>query len=272
MHNSFHVITPTQSIETLPHLKSVPALKSPEMYRIKVKNKAKGTKDVVNSLRATCVGSSESSGKENVPVDEWLKNKSSLIEVNLFELIEPDEEEGTDNPEKSTDAIGEDQKSGIGFFFKDDQKAEDELAKKRAAFLLKQRKAEEACLRKQQLEAKVELKRDEARRKAEEDRIRKDEEKARRELIKQEYLQRKQQQILEEQGLGRPKPKPKKSHPSPDLVCHWHLEQLQRQKVSTLAEHHHTVDSVEVLSLRSRHQSRMAEHSISGGIFRSKTL
>lgn len=51
------------------------------------------------------------------------------------------------------------------------------------------------------------------RRKAEEDRIRKEEEKARRELIKQEYLRRKQQQILEEQGLGKPKAKPKKPRP-----------------------------------------------------------
>ena len=46
----------------------------------------------------------------------------------------------------------------------DEQKAEDELAKKRAAFLLKQqKKAEEARLRKYQLEAESELKREEAR-------------------------------------------------------------------------------------------------------------
>lgn len=51
------------------------------------------------------------------------------------------------------------------------------------------------------------------RRKAEEERIRKEEEKARRELIKQEYLRRKQQQILEEQGLGKPKAKPRKPRP-----------------------------------------------------------
>lgn len=50
-------------------------------------------------------------------------------------------------------------------------------------------------------------------RKAEEDRIRKEEEKARRELIKQEYLRRKQQQILEEQGLANPKSKPRKPRP-----------------------------------------------------------
>lgn len=42
------------------------------------------------------------------------------------------------------------------------------------------------------------------RRKAEEERIRKEEEKARRELIKQEYLRRKQQALLEEQGLAKP--------------------------------------------------------------------
>lgn len=51
------------------------------------------------------------------------------------------------------------------------------------------------------------------RRKAEEDRIRKEEEKARRELIKQEYLRRKQQQILEEQGLGKPKTRSRKPRP-----------------------------------------------------------
>lgn len=50
------------------------------------------------------------------------------------------------------------------FIFQDDEKAEDEMAKRRAAFLLKQqRKAEEARLRKQQQEAESELKRDEAR-------------------------------------------------------------------------------------------------------------
>lgn len=46
----------------------------------------------------------------------------------------------------------------------DDRKAEGDLAKKKAAFLLKQqKKAEEARLRRQQLEAESELKRDEAR-------------------------------------------------------------------------------------------------------------
>ncbi|XP_037401923.1 calmodulin-regulated spectrin-associated protein 1a isoform X5 [Pygocentrus nattereri] len=145
------------------------------------------------------------SGKENVPVPcEENRTKGQLIEVDLSDLT---------NPESSAEPEGE-QKSGLGFFFKDDQKAADELAKKRAAFLLKQqKKAEEARLRKQQLEAESELKRDEARRKAEEERVRKEEEKARRELIKQEYLRRKQQELLEEQGVAKPRPRHRKPRP-----------------------------------------------------------
>ncbi|XP_008068850.1 calmodulin-regulated spectrin-associated protein 1 isoform X2 [Carlito syrichta] len=154
-------------------------------------------------------------GREGVPTEEPLRSKASLIEVDLSDLKAPDEDGEVASLDGSADLVSEgDQKPGVGFFFKDEQKAEDELAKKRAAFLLKQqRKAEEARMRKQQLEAEVELKRDEARRKAEEDRIRKEEEKARRELIKQEYLRRKQQQTLEEQGLGKSKSKPKKPRP-----------------------------------------------------------
>ncbi|XP_026118292.1 calmodulin-regulated spectrin-associated protein 1a isoform X2 [Carassius auratus] len=149
---------------------------------------------------------SSGSGKENVLVlSEENKMKAQLIEVDLSDLAEPSE--------TSTEPDGE-QKSGLGFFFKDDQKAEDELAKKRAAFLLKQqRKAEEARIRKQQLEAESELKRDEARRKAEEERVRKEEEKARRELIKQEYLRRKQEELLEEQGVTKPRPRNRRPRP-----------------------------------------------------------
>ncbi|XP_051923649.1 calmodulin-regulated spectrin-associated protein 1-B-like isoform X3 [Hippocampus zosterae] len=155
--------------------------------------------------------SSDSSGKENVPSEEVQRSKAHLIEVDMSELKDPEDEEAADATANEADA---EQKSVMGFFFKDEQKAEDELAKKRAAFLLKQqKKAEEARLRKQQLEAETELKRDEARRKAEEDRLRKEDEKTRRELIKQEYLRRKQQEILEEQGLVKPKtPKPKQKH------------------------------------------------------------
>ncbi|XP_027278722.1 calmodulin-regulated spectrin-associated protein 1 isoform X3 [Cricetulus griseus] len=170
---------------------------------------------------------------------------------------------------------------------KDEQKAEDELAKKRAAFLLKQqRKAEEARARKQQLEAEVELKRDEARRKAEEDRLRKEEEKARRELIKQEYLRRKQQQALEEQGLGKPKSKPKKPRPksvhreescsdsgtkcssTPDNLSRTHsgsslslasAATTEPESVHSGGTPSHRVESLEALPILSRNPSRSTD-------------
>uniref|UniRef100_A0A673UMA4 Calmodulin regulated spectrin associated protein 1 n=1 Tax=Suricata suricatta TaxID=37032 RepID=A0A673UMA4_SURSU len=173
------------------------------------------TEALEGSVKEAALGCPAVPGKEGVPVDEPPRGKASLIEVDLSDLKAPDEDGEPGGPPSVVDLSSEgDQKPGVGFFFKDEQKAEDELAKKRAAFLLKQqRKAEEARMRKQQLEAEVELKRDEARRKAEEERIRKEEEKARRELIKQEYLRRKQQQILEEQGLGKPKAKARKPRP-----------------------------------------------------------
>ncbi|XP_075691215.1 calmodulin-regulated spectrin-associated protein 1 isoform X2 [Rhinoderma darwinii] len=319
------VITPTHSIETLPHLRSVPPLKSPCApsdtviengaeqvndistcnFRLHEENNQRTFvlstskdaniiseqmhRDPVNGLRVACVGSSETSGKENDPMDERLKNKSSLIEVDLSVHQDLSVEDTAEHSEDSTDVISEDQKSGVGFFFKDDQKAEDELAKKRAAFLLKQqRKAEEARLRKQHLETEVESKRDEARRKAEEDRVRKDEEKARRELIKQEYLRRKQQQILDEQGLGRPKPKtkPKKTRPksvhreesysdsgmkyssTPDNLSSAQSGSslslasgatTEAESIHSGGTPSHRANSMETLSVASRHQSRTAE-------------
>ncbi|XP_072841205.2 calmodulin-regulated spectrin-associated protein 1 isoform X1 [Pogona vitticeps] len=247
--------TPTPSIDTLPHLRQFssnnvpktptetapePALEpggaprdklASDSYRLCGESNQRGAfivsaakdtnilsealKDVNSNIEDFHTASGDGSVGENLSVEEPLKGKGSLIEVDLSDLKAPEEEGELESQSSSTDLISEmDQKAGVGFFFKDEQKAEDELAKKRAAFLLKQqRKAEEARLRKLQLEAEVEQKRDEARRKAEEDRIRKEEEKARRELIKQEYLRRKQQQILEEQGLGKPKSKPKKPRP-----------------------------------------------------------
>uniref|UniRef100_A0A671MAH9 Calmodulin-regulated spectrin-associated protein 1-B-like n=1 Tax=Sinocyclocheilus anshuiensis TaxID=1608454 RepID=A0A671MAH9_9TELE len=147
---------------------------------------------------------------DNVSSEDISRGKVNLIEVDLSDLAANPDEENANVLDVTTDGSDGEKKSGMGFFFKDEQKAEDELAKKRAAFLLKQqRKAEEARLRKQQLEAESEMKRDEARRKAEEERIRKEEEKARRELIKQGYLRRKQQEMCEEQEQPQPKPKPK---------------------------------------------------------------
>ncbi|XP_035804939.2 calmodulin-regulated spectrin-associated protein 1-B isoform X3 [Amphiprion ocellaris] len=179
------------------------------------------------------------SGKEFVGGDDSTRVKGQLIEVDLSEVKDRLEDGSTD----ATDGMAEgEQKNVLGFFFKDDEKAEDEMAKRRAAFLLKQqRKAEEARLRKQQQEAESEIKRDEARRKAEEDRIRKEEEKARRELIKQEYLRRKQQALMEEQGLVKPRPRTKSRRNRP--------KSLHREESNSLSKGSTTRNSLKVSML-----------------------
>ncbi|XP_029939972.1 calmodulin-regulated spectrin-associated protein 1-like [Salarias fasciatus] len=228
------------------------------------------------------------SGSDAVTGDEGPRVKGQLIEVDLSEVKDAPEDGGADGTEST--AEGE-QKNVLGFFFKDDEKAEDEMAKRRAAFLLKQqRKAEEARLRKLQQEAESELKRDEARRKAEEDRIRKEEEKARRELIKQEYLRRKQQALMEEQGLVKPRPRPKsrrnrpkslhreesgslsKGSATPDLSCSHRGSTLSLATevdsvLSGEAESHRaeSVCSVESFPLLSRASSRNMERDWENG-------
>lgn len=161
-----------------------------------------GAGDQTEKLETQAV-SSETEVADNL--DKTPRIKAQLVEVDLSEIKEPNSSADPENEQKNV----------LGFFFKDEERP-DEMAKRRAAFLIKQqRKAEEAKVRKQQQEVESELKRDEARRKAEEEQIRKEEEKARREFIKQEYLRRKQQILTEEQGqvTSLPRRKSRKSRP-----------------------------------------------------------
>uniref|UniRef100_A0A8C9Z1M1 Calmodulin regulated spectrin-associated protein 1a n=1 Tax=Sander lucioperca TaxID=283035 RepID=A0A8C9Z1M1_SANLU len=197
-------------------------------------------------------------GLEAVGGDENARVKGQLIKVDLSELKDPLENGSADVIDCT--AEGE-PKNALGFFFKDEEKAEDEMAKRRAAFLLKQqRKAEEARLRKQQQEVEIEVKRDEARRKAEEDRVRKEEEKARREIIKQEYLQRKQEALMEEQGLVKPRPRTKSRRSRPKSL---HREESNSlSKASTTAG---SACSMETFPMLSRASSRNMERDWENG-------
>ncbi|KAL0979067.1 hypothetical protein UPYG_G00180120 [Umbra pygmaea] len=259
---SSRAITPTHSLETLPHLRQFPGSRSPRTdhpdsspssprtpsalgetisgqdkpgrsatYRLhdeaNLRNAARSEPVAIiaqevsfdeclsSTLKEGEMNSSDGSGKENFSLEEVSRSKAPLIEVDLSDLKDPEELEGDEGQDITMEGEDGEQKPGLGFFFKDEQKAEDELAKKRAAFLIRQqKKAEEARLRKLQLEVETEQKREEARRKAEEDRMRKEEEKARRELIKEQYLRRKQLELMEEQGVGSPaKPKTPKTKP-----------------------------------------------------------
>lgn len=155
--NSARVKTPTPSLETLPHLRPFPSnslSKTPteiglensldlgngsqekcffDTYRLHDESNQRAlvlstskdaniisemSKEMSNSFKESGLNSSDGSGKENVPVDEPLRSKANLIEVDLSDLKAPDEGE-LENQDSSTDIISEaDQKSGVGFFFK----------------------------------------------------------------------------------------------------------------------------------------------------------
>uniref|UniRef100_H3A647 Calmodulin regulated spectrin associated protein family member 3 n=1 Tax=Latimeria chalumnae TaxID=7897 RepID=H3A647_LATCH len=92
------------------------------------------------------------------------EKRTSLIEISLSSLKAPEEAE-SDDPERLSDSLSdpaETERSGVGFFFKDEGKPEDEMAFKKAALLEKQQKRiEEAKKRKLWLDAEKEQKREE---------------------------------------------------------------------------------------------------------------
>ncbi|XP_072504360.1 calmodulin-regulated spectrin-associated protein 2 isoform X2 [Notamacropus eugenii] len=145
----------------------------------------------------------------------------NLIEVSLSDLKPPDKADVSVEKyegESDKEQFDDDQKVCCGFFFKDDQKAENDMAMKRAALLEKRlRRERETLLRKQQLEAELEHKKEETRRKTEEERQKKEDERARREFIRQEYMRRKQLKLMEDMDtVIKPRPhvaKQKKQRP-----------------------------------------------------------
>ncbi|XP_023195071.1 calmodulin-regulated spectrin-associated protein 2 isoform X5 [Xiphophorus maculatus] len=145
--------------------------------------------------------------------------KSSLIEVPLSVMKSTEDltiDDGLQMEQGSTESSNDEQRLCRGFFFKEDGKAEENMAQRRAALLEKRmRREKEGQMRKMQLEAELEQKKEGARLKAEEERIRKEEEKARKEFIKQEYLRRKQLKLMEDMDtIIKPRPaKQKRGRP-----------------------------------------------------------
>ncbi|XP_013926987.1 PREDICTED: calmodulin-regulated spectrin-associated protein 2 [Thamnophis sirtalis] len=129
----------------------------------------------------------------------------SLIEVSLTDLKPPEKLEDSiekSDGESDKEQAEDDQKVCCGFFFKDDQKPENDMAVKRAALLEKRlRRERETLLRKQQLEAEMEHKKEETKRKSEEERQKKEDERARRDFIRQEYMRRKQLKLMEDMDI-----------------------------------------------------------------------
>ncbi|XP_036409719.1 calmodulin-regulated spectrin-associated protein 2-like isoform X1 [Megalops cyprinoides] len=167
------------------------------------------------------------------PTDQTFTGIRNLIEVPLS-VLKPPEGQGLgagDGGDPSGEIHLEDQKMCCGFFFKDDQKGEEDIALKRAALLEKRmRRERETQQKKQQLEVELEQKKEEARMKAEEERKKKEEDKARREYIKQEYLLRKQLKLMEDMdSVIKPRPSStKQKKPRPKSM---HRDSMESPKV-----------------------------------------
>ncbi|RXN05301.1 calmodulin-regulated spectrin-associated 2-like protein [Labeo rohita] len=159
--------------------------------------------------------------------EEESHEKKDLIEVPLSVLKPLDghglesRRETEDGPESGPESRP-DQKMCCGFFYRDDLKAEEDIAQKKAALMEKRlRREKDMQIKKQQQEAEMEQKKEAARLKAEEERQKKEEEKARRDYIKNEYLRRKQLKLMEDMdsvikprppSVKQKKPRPKSMH------------------------------------------------------------
>ncbi|XP_023560887.1 calmodulin-regulated spectrin-associated protein 3 isoform X3 [Octodon degus] len=139
------VLTPPNDVDSLPHLRKFSPSQVPVQTRSSI-------------LLA-----------EDVPREEPAA-RPGLIEIPLASLGEPAaEEDGDGSPPGAEDSLEEEASSegeprtGLGFFYKDEDKPEDEMAQKRASLLERQqRRAEEARKRKQWQEAEREQRREEA--------------------------------------------------------------------------------------------------------------
>ncbi|KAF4014664.1 hypothetical protein G4228_005973 [Cervus hanglu yarkandensis] len=139
------VLTPPHDVDSLPHLRKFSPSQVPVQTRSSI-------------LLA-----------EGPPPEEPTA-RPGLIEIPLSSLEEPAaEEEGDGSPPGAEDSLEEEASSegepraGLGFFYKDEDKPEDEMAQKRASLLERQqRRAEEARRRKQWQEAEKEQRREEA--------------------------------------------------------------------------------------------------------------
>ncbi|XP_078285466.1 calmodulin-regulated spectrin-associated protein 3 isoform X3 [Rhinoraja longicauda] len=121
-------------------------------------------------------------------VDPPSAKRTSLIEIPLSSL--KGLEDGEDEQEGTEDPTSDSEHKSVGFFFKDEAKAEEEMALKRAALMEKQQKrTEEFRKRRLWLDAEKEQTRNPV-----------EEERPEKNFIKQEYLRRQQLKVMDDLG------------------------------------------------------------------------
>ncbi|KAG9488662.1 hypothetical protein GDO78_004943 [Eleutherodactylus coqui] len=204
------VLTPPQNVDTIPHLRKFSPSKVPVQTRSSIHFAEEGNEneetqpanEVHGNLRPVASVVPQSSGVGPLAGEDKDTKRSSLIEIPLSELgpTENAETDGMDSLEGTPGEEGGLQR-GLGFFFKGEERTEDEMAQRRAALLEKQQKrVEEARKRKQWQDEEKDKKEEASRQQQQEEQQRKDEEAVHRrgDFTRQEYQRRHQLKIMED--------------------------------------------------------------------------
>ncbi|XP_066449446.1 calmodulin-regulated spectrin-associated protein 3 [Eleutherodactylus coqui] len=205
------VLTPPQNVDTIPHLRKFSPSKVPVQTRSSIRFAEEGNEneetqpanEVHGNLRPVASVVPQSSGVGPLAGEDKDTKRSSLIEIPLSELgpTENAETDGMDSLEGTPGEEGGLQR-GLGFFFKGEERTEDEMAQRRAALLEKQQKRVEEARKRKQWQDEEKDKKEEASRQQQqqEEQQRKDEEAVHRrgDFTRQEYQRRHQLKIMED--------------------------------------------------------------------------
>ncbi|KAM4035894.1 calmodulin-regulated spectrin-associated protein 3 isoform 3-T3 [Anomaloglossus baeobatrachus] len=198
------VLTPPTNVDTIPHLRKFSPSKVPVQTRSSIHfaeeedeethpiNESHGNSRPVASVFPQSSGVGSLAGEE--------AKRTSLIEIPLSELL-PTEEADVDGMDSLEGTPGEEGlQRGVGFFFKGEERTEDEMAQRRAALLEKQQKRVEEARKRKQWQEEEKEKKEEASRQQQQEEQRKEEEAVQRrgDFTRQEYQRRHQLKIMED--------------------------------------------------------------------------
>ncbi|XP_043831691.1 calmodulin-regulated spectrin-associated protein 3 isoform X2 [Dromiciops gliroides] len=203
------VLTPPHDVDTLPHLRKF----SPSQVPVQTRSSILFDEDQPDPGSGPSKPEPEPGPKAGEVPAEPLggaatpSGRPGLIEIPLGSLDSDGDGSPPGGEDSLEEAVNGEPRTGLGFFYKDEEKPEDEMAQKRASLLERQqRRADEARRRKQWLEVEREQKKEEAARLAQEERARvgagaslEEEGPARRgDFTRQEYERRAQLKLMDD--------------------------------------------------------------------------
>ncbi|XP_073510017.1 calmodulin-regulated spectrin-associated protein 3 isoform X3 [Phyllobates terribilis] len=201
------VLTPPQNVDTIPHLRKFSPSKVTVQTRSSIhfaeeeNEETQPINENHGNSRPVASVFPQSSGVGLLAGEDKEAKRTSLIEIPLSEL-QPTEDAEVDGMDSLEGTPGEEGlHRGVGFFFKGEERTEDEMAQRRAALLEKQQKrVEEARKRKQWQDEEKEKKEEASRQQQQEEQQRKEEEAVHRrgDFTRQEYQRRHQLKIMED--------------------------------------------------------------------------